>query len=130
SLSCWCSSPTISVCIFLSANIKFVLIATIIVLGEGVVWYSGQFWALHFLQQVTKVDALTTHPSNRVVSGMPASVHFLSPTPLLPFSPAHSLRPVPYCRHKLRNAGQVFATNRETRIPCGEIRLKQACGRC
>jgi hypothetical protein len=45
---------------FLSANIKFVLIATIIVLGEGVVWYSGQFWALYFLQQVTKVDALTT----------------------------------------------------------------------
>ena len=29
-------------------------------LGEGVVWYSGQFWALYFLQQVTKVDALTT----------------------------------------------------------------------
>jgi MFS family permease len=28
---------------FLSANIKFVLIATIVVLGEGVVWYSGQF---------------------------------------------------------------------------------------
>jgi hypothetical protein len=36
------------------------------------------------VQQVTKVDALTTHPSNRVVSGMPGSVHFLSPTPLLP----------------------------------------------
>src|SRR3974377_1281338 len=45
---------------FLSANIKFVLIATIVVLGEGVVWYSGQFWALYFLQQVTKVDALNT----------------------------------------------------------------------
>jgi MFS family permease len=37
-----------------------VLIATIVVLGEGVVWYSGQFWALYFLQQVTKVDPLTT----------------------------------------------------------------------
>ena len=24
------------------------------------VWYSGQFWALYFLQQVSKVDALTT----------------------------------------------------------------------
>ena len=36
------------------------LIATIVVLGEGVVWYSGQFWALYFLQQVTKVDPLTT----------------------------------------------------------------------
>ncbi len=29
------------------------------VLGQGVVWYSGQFWALYFLQQVSKVDALT-----------------------------------------------------------------------
>jgi MFS family permease len=45
---------------FLSANIKFVLIASIIVIGEGVVWYSGQFWALYFLQQVSKVDPLTT----------------------------------------------------------------------
>jgi hypothetical protein len=106
---------------FLSANIKFVLIATIIVLGEGVVWYSGQFWALHFLQQVTKVDALTTHPSDRVVSGMPASVHFLS---------ADATAAMPDSRHKLRNAGRVFATNRETRNLCGEIRLKQACGRC
>jgi len=45
---------------FLSANIKFVLIATIVVLGQGVVWYSGQFWALYFLQQVSKLNALTT----------------------------------------------------------------------
>jgi MFS family permease len=45
---------------FLSANIKFVLIASVVVIGEGVVWYSGQFWALYFLQQVSKVDALTT----------------------------------------------------------------------
>src|ERR1700746_309959 len=45
---------------FLSANIKYVLIATIVVLGQGVVWYSGQFWALYFLQQVSKVDGLTT----------------------------------------------------------------------
>ena len=43
---------------FLSANIKFVLIASLIVIGEGVVWYSGQFWALYFLQQVSKVDLL------------------------------------------------------------------------
>jgi len=42
---------------FLSANIKFVLIASIVVIGEGVVWYSGQFWALYFLQQVSKVDS-------------------------------------------------------------------------
>lgn len=43
---------------FLSRNIRYVLIATIVVLGEGVVWYSGQFWALYFLQQVSKIDLL------------------------------------------------------------------------
>jgi len=45
---------------FMSANIKFVLIATIVVLGEGVVWYSGQFWALYFIGTVSKLDPLTT----------------------------------------------------------------------
>src|SRR3974377_1748834 len=45
---------------FLSANIKFVLIATIVVLGEGVVWYSGQFWPLYYLGTVVKLDTLTT----------------------------------------------------------------------
>src|SRR6516164_2526784 len=45
---------------FLSANIKFVLIASIVVIGEGVVWYSGQFWALYFLQQVVKMDLFTS----------------------------------------------------------------------
>ena len=42
------------------ANLKYVVIATIVVLGQGVVWYSSQFWALYFLQQVSKVDTLTT----------------------------------------------------------------------
>ncbi len=42
------------------ANLKYVVIATIVVLGEGVVWYSSQFWALYFLQTVSKVDTLTT----------------------------------------------------------------------
>src|SRR6202795_350263 len=45
---------------FLSSNFKFVVIATIVVLGEGVVWYSSQFWALYFLQTVAKMDTLTT----------------------------------------------------------------------
>ena len=31
------------------ANLKYVVIATIVVLGEGVVWYSSQFWALFYL---------------------------------------------------------------------------------
>jgi MFS family permease len=45
---------------FLGSNIKYVGIATIVLIGQGVVWYSGQFWALYFLQQVSKVDALTS----------------------------------------------------------------------
>jgi len=42
------------------ANLKYVLIATIVVLGEGVVWYSSQFWALFYLQTVSKLDTLTS----------------------------------------------------------------------
>jgi MFS family permease len=45
---------------FLSSNIKYVVVASIVVIGEGVVWYSGQFWALYFLQQVSKVDLFTS----------------------------------------------------------------------
>src|SRR5581483_4701709 len=45
---------------FLSRNIKYVLIASVVVLGQGCVWYSGQFWALYFLQTVKKVDVLTS----------------------------------------------------------------------
>jgi len=41
---------------FLGTNLRFVLIASMVAIGEGVVWYSGQFWALYFLQQVSKVD--------------------------------------------------------------------------
>jgi MFS family permease len=42
------------------ANLKYVVIATIVVLGQGVVWYSSQFWALFYLQTVSKVDTLTS----------------------------------------------------------------------
>ena len=45
---------------FISNNIKYILIATVVLIGQGVVWYSGQFWALYFLQQVSKVDPLTS----------------------------------------------------------------------
>jgi MFS family permease len=45
---------------FLSSNFKYILIATVVLIGQGVVWYSGQFWALYFLQQVSKVDPLTS----------------------------------------------------------------------
>src|ERR1041384_6641844 len=43
---------------FLSSNIKYILIAIVVLIGQGVVWYSGQFWALYFLQQVSKVPPL------------------------------------------------------------------------
>jgi MFS family permease len=45
---------------FLSRNIKYVVIASVVVLGQGCVWYSGQFWALYFLQTVKKLDVLTS----------------------------------------------------------------------
>ncbi len=44
---------------FLGENLKYVLIASVVVIGEGVVWYSGQFWALYFIQQIQKPDVLT-----------------------------------------------------------------------
>lgn len=44
---------------FMTANLKYVTIASIVVLGEGCVWYSSQFWALYFLQTVTKMDLAT-----------------------------------------------------------------------
>ncbi|RZN10576.1 MFS transporter [Bradyrhizobium genosp. SA-3] len=45
---------------FLSSNIKYIGIAIVVLIGQGVVWYSGQFWALYFLQQVSKLDPLTS----------------------------------------------------------------------
>jgi MFS family permease len=45
---------------FLSRNLRYVLIASVVVLGQGCVWYSGQFWALYFLQTVKKIDVLTS----------------------------------------------------------------------
>jgi MFS family permease len=45
---------------FLSSNLRYVLIASVVVLGEGCVWYSSQFWALYFLQTVKKLDMLTS----------------------------------------------------------------------
>ncbi len=43
---------------FLTRNIRAVLIASVVVLGQGCVWYSSQFWALYFLQTVQKIDVL------------------------------------------------------------------------
>src|SRR5262249_46374674 len=45
---------------FMSRNLKYVLIASAVVLGQGCVWYSSQFWPLYFLQTVKKLDVLTS----------------------------------------------------------------------
>jgi MFS family permease len=45
---------------FLSKNFKYIVVASIVVLGQGCVWYSGQFWALFFLQKVKNVDVLSS----------------------------------------------------------------------
>jgi MFS family permease len=44
------------------SNAKLVLIALIgDVMGQGVVWYTGQFYALFFLQSILKVDGYTAN---------------------------------------------------------------------
>src|SRR5436189_66994 len=35
-------------------------LGSVVVLGQGCVWYSGQFWALFYLQSVKKLDVLTS----------------------------------------------------------------------
>lgn len=43
-------------------NLKIVIIAlTGLVIGQAVVWYTGQFYALFFLQAILKVDLLTAN---------------------------------------------------------------------
>ena len=43
---------------FSGPNLRSVLIATIVVLGEGCVWYASQFWVLYFLQTASHMDVL------------------------------------------------------------------------
>ena len=48
-------------------NLRFVLLALFgLVVGEAVVWYTGQFYALFFLTQVIKVDAIN---ANLLIAG-------------------------------------------------------------
>jgi len=62
---------------FVGPNLKYVLIASLVVIGEGCVWYSSQFWALYFLQTVKKVDVLA---SSTIVGG---ALLIASPTLIL-----------------------------------------------
>src|SRR4026207_643382 len=63
---------------FLSSNIKFILVAIVVLIGQGVVWYSGQFWALYFLQTVKKLDVLTS-------SYIVGAASLIAPPPLIFF---------------------------------------------
>jgi len=45
---------------FISANIRYVIIASIMVFGEGVVWYSSQYWTYFFLQKGSGMDLITS----------------------------------------------------------------------
>ena len=62
---------------FTGQNLKFVLIATIVTLGEGCVWYSSQFWVIYFLQTVSKMKVL---PSSLIVG---AALLIATPTLVL-----------------------------------------------
>ncbi|HEX2688373.1 MAG TPA: MFS transporter [Kofleriaceae bacterium] len=42
-------------------NVKYVVLALFTVAGQGVVWYTGQFYALFFLQNTLKVDYFTSY---------------------------------------------------------------------
>ena len=61
---------------FLSNNIKYILIAIVVLIGQGVVWYSGQFWALYFLQQVSKVDPFERNRWDNPAYGSMPSIRF------------------------------------------------------
>jgi len=51
------------------SNAKIVLIALIGgTMGQGVVWYTGQFYALFFLQSILKVDGYTATADRLVVA--------------------------------------------------------------
>jgi MFS family permease len=44
------------------SNVKMVLIALVgLAIGQAVVWYTGQFYALFFIQSILKVDLLTSN---------------------------------------------------------------------
>ncbi len=51
------------------SNAKIVILALVGgVMGQGVVWYTGQFYALFFMQSILKVDRLHGEPADRMVA--------------------------------------------------------------
>jgi MFS family permease len=61
------------------SNLKIVIVALVgAVMGEAVIWYAGQFYALFFLERTLKVDGATTNILTAValLLGTPAFVFF------------------------------------------------------
>ena len=61
------------------SNLKIVLVCLLgAVMGEAVIWYTGQFYALFFLERTLKVDAATTNILTAIalLLGTPAFVLF------------------------------------------------------
>jgi MFS family permease len=60
-------------------NLRLVLIALLgAAMGQGVVWYTGQFYALFFLERVVRVDGVTTNILTAIalVLASPAFIFF------------------------------------------------------
>jgi MFS family permease len=80
-------------------NLGYVLLALFgATMGQGVVWYTGQFYALFYLQQIFKVDLVT---SNIIVAGA-----LLLATPLFVFMGKWSDT---FGRKKIMLAGMLLA---------------------
>jgi MFS family permease len=61
------------------SNLKIVIVALVgAVMGEAVIWYAGQFYALFFLERTLKVDGATTNILTAIalLLGTPAFVFF------------------------------------------------------
>lgn len=57
-------------------NLKIVLIALVgVLMGQGVVWYTAQFYTQFFLERVLKVDALTVYELMLATSLIGAALH-------------------------------------------------------
>jgi len=114
SLSWQDSSSTAAVLIFRSGRLVGQVVVALASFDIGL-----RFRLLNFLDSVVRTSMRARIQSGSEARGTFAFIGLL-----------RKGSPMPRSRHKLRNAGRVFATNRETRIFCSEMRLKQACGRC
>ncbi len=71
------SPAPIAEAFFRWGNLKIVLIALVgILMSQGVVWYTAQFYAQFFLERVLKVPALTVYELIMAMSFIGAALHY------------------------------------------------------